>query len=269
MKSFFRDGGPALWLAILFLAVVSVAIMAPWALTPYDPFATNTSALFEAPSLAHPLGTDQVGRDVLSRIIFGSSTSVIVGLGATVIALAVGTGLGTFSAVLSRTSTFAVGRSVEVLLALPEFLLALFIVALIGPGPVSIFVALAIAAIPAYVNVSRASARMARNGESVRTATVMGISPGRVFFRYIAAEAVQPSIALFPLGVSFAILTAASLSFLGLGVQAPTPDWGLMLAEARDYLARAWWLVISPGVALSLTVASFAVVGRAIQRALR
>jgi ABC-type dipeptide/oligopeptide/nickel transport system permease subunit len=145
----------------------------------------------------------------------------------------------------------------------------LFVIALLGPGPVSVFIALSIAAIPAYVNVSRASALTARSSESVLTARVMGLSSSRIFARYVAVEAIQPAIALFSLGVSFTILTAASLSFLGLGVQAPTPDWGLMLAEARDYLARAWWLITFPGIALTATVASFAVLGRAVQRSMR
>ena len=150
-------------------------------------------------------------------------------------------------------------------MALPEFLLALFVVALLGPGPLSVFVALAIAAVPGYANVSRAAAMTARQGESVFSARVIGLSPQRIFVRYIGVEAAQPALALFPLGVSFTILTAASLSFLGLGVQPPSPDWGVMLAEARSYLTRAWWLMLFPGIALTATVAAFAMLGRWVQ----
>jgi len=269
MNSIIRTSSPSVMISAAFLAVIAIAVIAPSMLTPHDPFSTNAGAAFEAPSMQHPFGTDQVGRDVWSRVVFGARSSVLVGLAATMLALLIGSILGTASSLFGRSANYSLGRGVEVLMALPEFLLALLVIALLGPGPVSVFVALTIASIPAYVNVSRSSALVARNSDSVLTAHVLGLSRSRIFTRYIAVEAVQPAIALFSLGVSFAILTAASLSFLGLGVQAPTPDWGLMLAEARDYLARAWWLITFPGVVLTATVASFAVLGRALQRRLR
>jgi len=269
MKRFQGMLSPSLLIAMVFLAFIVIAVSSPSLLTPYDPFTTNAQGAFQPPSFEHLFGTDQVGRDVWTRIIFGARTSVLVGLAATLLALIVGSALGTASSIIGRSANYSLSRGVEVLMALPEFLLALFVIALLGPGPFSVFIALSIAGIPAYVNVSRASALATKNGDSVLTAKLMGLSRSRIFFRYIAVEAAQPSIALFSLGVSFAILTAASLSFLGLGVQAPTPDWGLMLAEARDYLARAWWLIMFPGLILTATVASFAVVGRSIQRRLR
>ena len=260
---------PTNLVSAVFLLGVTLAIVAPSLLTPYDPFTTNAAQAFQPPSLQHPFGTDQVGRDVWARIAYGARTSVLVGLAASILALIIGASLGSAASLVGRAANYSLSRGVEVLMALPEFLLALFVIALLGPGTVSVFIALSIAAIPAYVNVSRASALTARSSESVLTARVMGLSSTRIFARYVAVEAIQPAIALFSLGVSFTILTAASLSFLGLGVQAPTPDWGLMLAEARDYLARAWWLITFPGIALTATVASFAVFGRAVQRSMR
>lgn len=258
-----------LWVAIGFLGVLALVLLVPSLFTPYDPLSTNAAAAFQAPSTAHPLGTDQIGRDVWARIVFGASSSVLVGLGATVVAMLIGTVVGTSAGMLPRAATYSLSRGVEVLMAMPEFLLALFIVAIIGPGPFGVFIALALASLPAYANVSRSAALTIRSGESVRAARILGLSPRRIFVRYIAPEAVQPVVALAALGAGITILAAASLSFLGLGVQAPTPDWGLMLAESRDYLARAWWLVVYPGLVLSLTVAALAVLGRSLQRRLR
>lgn len=265
MKKLFLRA-PSVWFACGVFAVVMVMLVVPQLLTAYDPLATNAAAAFEPPSPEHPLGTDQVGRDVWARIVYGARSSILVGLVATVTALILGVFFGTAIASLPRAANFTLRRGVDVIMALPEFLLALFIVALLGPGPLSVLIAIAIAAIPAYVNVSRASALTARQSDSVFSARVLGLSPARIFTRYVGGEAVRPALALFPLGVSFAILTAASLSFLGLGVQPPSPDWGVMLAEARAYLTRAWWLMVFPGVMLTLSVAAFALLGRWLQQ---
>lgn len=257
------------WAAIVFLGMITLAILVPFLFTPYDPLTTDASAAFQSPTLAHPLGTDQVGRDVWARLVYGARSSVLVGLGATVVAVFIGTIIGTSAGMLPSAATYSLSRGVEVLMAMPEFLLALFLVAIIGPGPIGVFFALALASIPAYANISRSAALTVRSGESVRAARILGLSPGRIFVRYIAPESVQPVIALSALGAGVTILAAASLSFLGLGVQAPTPDWGLMLAESRAYLSRAWWLVVYPGLILSLTVGALAVLGRTLQRRLR
>lgn len=260
---------PTVWLSFGFFALIALMLVAPQLLTPYDPLATNSAAVLQAPSSAHPLGTDQVGRDVWSRIVFGARSSILVGFVATVLALLLGVAIGTAISLLPRAANFSLKRGVDVVMALPEFLLALFVVALLGPGPLSVFIAIAIAAVPAYANVSRAAAATARGSESVFSARVLGVSSTRIVTRYVGFEAAQPALALFPLGVSFAILTAASLSFLGLGVQPPAPDWGVMLAEARAYINRAWWLMIFPGMMLTLTVATFALLGRFAQRQAR
>ena len=255
-----------LCLAFMFIAALCLI---PGLFTPYDPLLTNAEQAFRAPSIAHPLGTDQVGRDVWARIAYGAQSSVFVGVGATAVALLIGSLLGTLGSAIPARITFSLNRSVEVLMAVPELLIALLVVALAGPGPFSVFLALSIASIPAYLNVTRVKAITIRRGESVQSARVLGLRPTRIFTRYILFEAVQPAIALSAIGIGVAIMTAAGLSFLSLGVQAPTPNWGLMLAEAQDYLARAWWLIVFPGVALTLTVGAFMMLGREVQKWMR
>lgn len=251
------------------LGFVLLALVLPQLLTPYDPIATDATNAFQPPSPAHPFGTDQVGRDVWSRIVFGARSSVVIGVIATLIAALIGAAVGSGAALLPRSANYVLGRGVEALMALPEFLVALLVVALLGPGPWGVLCALALAAIPAYANVSRGAALTVRSSESVRGARILGLAPSRVFFRYIAVETIQPVIALATLGVAVAILSAAGLSFLGLGVQSPTPDWGLMLAESSDYFRRAWWLVVFPGLILSFTVGALTILGRTVQRSLR
>lgn len=256
-------------LACVSLGLVALALLFPSVLTPYDPLLPNAGMAFEPPSIEHPFGTDQVGRDVWSRVVYGARSSVLIGVLATAVAVAAGGFIGSVSALLPNAAHFGLRRGVEVLMVLPELLLVLFVIAIIGPGLVAVFVALAIAAIPAYVNVSRTSALIARGSESVRMARVLGLSRSRIFGRYILVETAQPLLALASIGVGVTVLTAAGLSFLGLGVQPPTPDWGLMLAESSDYFERAWWLMVFPGLALTLTVISLSVLGRAQQRYIR
>lgn len=255
--------------AVSVLVLLVFALVAPQLATPYDLLATDAANAFEPPSWEHPLGTDQVGRDVWSRIVYGAQTSVLVGLVATLLAVLVGAAIGSATAVLPRSATYAVGRGVEALMALPEFLLALILVAIIGPGPIGVLVALSIASIPAYINVSRGATMSVRSSESVRGAKILGLAPVRIFARYVVPEAIQPVLALATLGVAVTILAASALSFLGLGVQSPTPDWGLMLAESSDYFRRAWWLVVFPGLALTLTVGALTIIGKEAQRRLR
>lgn len=255
--------------AAVVLGFVVLAVLMPQLFTPLNPTSTEPGSAFLPPSAAHPLGTDQVGRDVWSRIVHGAQSSVVLGVVATSIAVIIGAAIGSATSLLPRSANYALGRGVEALMALPEFLIALIVVALLGPGQWGVLVALAIAAIPAYANVSRSIALTVRASESVRGARILGLSPQRMFFRYVVPETVQPVLALATLGVSVAILSAAGLSFLGLGVQSPTPDWGLMLAESSDYFRRAWWLVVFPGLFLSLTVGSLTVLGRYVERRLR
>lgn len=255
--------------AFLILSVLLLWLLVPSLIAPYDPLTPNAALAFQAPSVEHPLGTDQVGRDVLSRIIFGARSSVLVGLCATLVAVALGGFIGTSAAMLPRAARFTLRRGTEVLMVLPELLLALFVIALVGPGVLGVFIALSLAAIPAYANVSRTTAIVTRGSESVQAATVIGLSPTRIFFRYILVETAQPLAALAALGIGVMILTAAGLSYLGLGVQAPTPDWGVMLAESSDYFARAWWLMVFPGATLTTAVLAFSLLGRALQRRLR
>lgn len=256
-------------IASLFLAFVLIAMVAPQVLTSGDPLNTNAAAAFEPPGVGHLLGTDQVGRDVYTRIIYGALPSVAVGFIATVISALIGLLLGIGFAQFSSRARHSVGRSIEVLMALPEFLIALFIVAFLGKGPIAVLIALSLAGVPAYLNVARNAAVTARVSESVSMAKVLGLSRTRILYRYITPTAVQPVIGLASLAVGFMILSAAGLSYLGLGVQSPTPEWGLMLAESKEYFERAWWLVFFPGLAITCTVGALTALARALRATLR
>lgn len=255
--------------AAIFLAFVLLAVVVPQVLTSADPLNTNAAAAFEPPGIDHPLGTDQVGRDVYTRIIYGALPSVSVGFTATVTSAVIGLLLGIGFAQFSSRARYSVSRSIEVLMALPEFLIALFIIAFLGKGPIAVLIALSLAGVPAYLNVARNAAVTARVSESVSMAKVLGLSRTRILYRYITPTSVQPVIGLASLGVGFMILSAAGLSYLGLGVQPPSPEWGVMLAESREYFERAWWLVLFPGLAITCTVGALTVLARALRAALR
>jgi peptide/nickel transport system permease protein len=258
---------PILWLAAALLSLVAVAVCAPHWLSAVDPLSTNPTAALLPPGAGHPFGTDQVGRDVWSRVVHGAATTVLAGLGATVAALLAGGLLGTLSALGPRIVRGLFLRGTEIALAIPEFLLALLLVALIGVGPVGIAIAVAVAAFPGYARVSALSAREAIGSPAVEAVRLVGVGGARVFFAHILPRVARPLFALATAGAAFAMLSVAGLTFLGLGVSPPSPDWGAMLSEGQGFFSRGWWVVVFPGLALVLTVASLTVFGRAARGA--
>lgn len=250
----------------LYLLVVLLAALVPGAFWPLDPLATAFPA-FEAPSLAHPFGTDQSGRDVLARVLAGARISLAVGFGATAAALLAGLALGTASGFAGRGVDGVLTRAVEIVMAFPEFLLALVVVAIVGPGPVGVAVAIGIAAVPAYARVARAGTLSARGGGSVTAARVLGVGPLSAALRHVVPAILGPVAAMATIGVGMAIVTAAGLGFLGLGAAPPTPEWGLMLGDGRNHLGRAWWISLFPGLAITTTVLATSVIGRQLRSA--
>ena len=244
------------------LAVIVVAAVAPWVLTSASPLETNAAAAGQAPSLAHFFGTDQSGRDVFTRVVYGARYSLMVGLGATALALAVGLILGVGAALGPRVLDTAVSRLIDVLMAFPEFLLALVVIAVIGPGEASIPIAVALAAIPAYARVARSETLVVSRAGYIRASRLLGVHPFTVVMRHIIPNIVSPLLVMATIGVGTAIVTASGLSFLGLGPQPPTPEWGVILSEGRNFLATAWWIGVFPGLAITATVLSISTVGR-------
>ncbi len=265
VRRFFKNRGATAGLIVV-LALIMMAIFAPH-LTPYEPFAVSDN-LLDAPSSRHLLGTDPLGRDLLSMIIVGSRISLQVGLVAVGIALVVGTTLGLIAGYLEGWMDNVIMRCMDVLLAFPGILLALVIIAVLGSGLFNVMIAIGIATIPTYTRLVRGETLSVKQNEYTMAARAQGASLGRILFRHILPNVAAPVIVTSTLGVAGAILAAAGLSFIGLGPSPPTAEWGAILAQSRQYIRRAWWLVTFPGVAITVTVLSINMVGDGLRDAL-
>lgn len=254
-----RNRGAMLGLAIL-TALIVAALLAPF-ITPYDPLAVTVGRGFQPPDLAHPAGTDLFGRDVLSRLLFGARVSLLTGVMVVLIASVPGTILGLVAGYYGRWVDGLIMRLMDIMLSFPAMLLALSIVAALGPGLFNVVIAVGVAGIPGYTRLVRGSVLSVRKSLYVRAARTVGCRDLRIVFYHILPNVLAPAIVLATLDVAWAILNASSLSFLGLGVQPPTPEWGAMLSEGRVYLRQAPWTMIAPGLALALTVLSINIVG--------
>ena len=256
-----------------FAAVVLAALLAPW-LAPHDPvqqFRSHmlTPPLWHAAGLAQfPLGTDELGRCLLSRLLFGARVSLLIGLASVLLALLPGVVLGLLAAFHGRWLSPLIMRLMDILLALPGLLLAICVITILGPGLVNTVIAIAVGALPGYVRLVRGSALAEMGREYVTASRVAGASPLRLMFDTVLPNCLAPLIVTATLSFSSAILETAALGFLGLGVQAPLPEWGSMLSAARDYIERAPWVVTVPGLAILLTVLALNLMGDGLRDAL-
>ena len=242
--------------------VIVLAALAPTWLSSLDPLDTDPRAALQSPSATHLFGTDQSGRDVFSRVVHGARYSLAVGFGATAIAVLLGVVVGLAAALAPRPLRGFLGRFIDVLMAFPEFLLALLVIAIIGTGEGSIPVAVALAALPAYARVARSEALVVAEAGYIRSARALGVSPAALLWRHLVPNILGPIRVMATIGIGTAIVTASGLSFLGLGAQPPTPEWGVILSEGRNFLATAWWISVFPGLAITATVISVSVIGR-------
>ncbi len=249
-------------LAWVFLALLLVAALWPSLLIPFDPLANNLGSALQPPSWEHPFGTDQTGRDTLSRVIYGARFSLAVGLGAAAGAALIGTLVGMLLGLIPRLADAFLMRAVEILMAFPDFLIALVVLAVLGGGPGNVALAVLIGAVPAYIRLSRSETLSVRQADYVQASVLLGRRPVFVFVRHLLPSVLRPVVVLAVIGIGTSIVAAAGLSFLGLGAQEPTPDWGLMLAGSRNVLGKAWWLAVFPGLAIILTVVSVSVASR-------
>lgn len=261
--------GPSELVAALVVLFLLGCAVAPDLFAPVSPTAVDPRAAFSPPSLDHWFGTDESGRDVWSRVVHGAATSLLIGVAATAIGLVLGTVLATAAAVGGRVVDFAVGRLLEVLFAFPGLLLALLVIVIAGPGPVTATIAVGLSTAPGYARLIRGQLLQVRSSDYVESARVLGHGPGRILLRHILPNAVAPLFVLATLGIGQAVVWASALSYLGLGAQPPAPEWGAMLAAARTYLTTAWWLTCFPGVMIVATALSTTVLGRGLQRRLR
>ena len=257
--------------AVLGMAVVGVfAVLAAGAplLNLPDPITQDLNARLLSPSHLHWLGTDDLGRDLLSRIIYGGRTSLTVGIVSVSIALAIGTLLGLVGGYYSGWAESVTMRLMDVMLAFPATLLAIFIVGIRGPGLNNAMLAIGVINIPIFARIVRGSVLRARQEDYVEAARALGASQVRIIGRHILPNTLAPVIVQTTLGVGSAVLEAAGLSFLGLGAQAPTPEWGAMLTNTREYLRDAPWAATFPGIAILLTVVGCNLLGDGLRDAL-
>jgi dipeptide transport system permease protein len=257
---------------VYFTFIVLCAVLAP-VLAPHSPIEQYRDALLTPPSWSAEgsarflLGTDDIGRDILSRLLFGARLSLMIGLVAVVLSMLPGIALGLAAAFFPRLG-IAILRLMDIMLALPSLLLAIAVVAVLGPGLLNTMFAIALVAIPNYTRLVRASAMSELAKDYVIASRLAGASTLRLMFDTVLPNCMAPVIVTATLGFSDAILTAAALGFLGLGAQPPTPEWGTMLASARDYIERASWVVTFPGVAILTTVLAINLMGDGLRDAL-
>ncbi|MFC5930452.1 ABC transporter permease [Cryobacterium melibiosiphilum] len=257
-----RGATVGFWAAVVFLAALVLAALLPGLFTAADPVRTDIGAALLAPSPAHPFGTDQAGRDVFARVLYGSRYSLMIGFGATLIALVAGLMIGAIAGLSRRVGDGVLSRAIEIIMAFPEFLLALIVIAIIGPGETSLLVAVAIAVVPAYARVARVQTLVVKRAGYVEAARTLGVSPVLTVLRHIVPHTIGPLLVMATMGVGTAITAAAGLSFLGLGPKPPTPEWGLILSDGRNFLATAWWIAVFPGLVITATVVSTSTIGR-------
>jgi dipeptide transport system permease protein len=257
----------------LVVFLLLVALFAPL-IAPHEPFLTNTGAFLRPPawqtggSLQFLLGTDAIGRDILTRLIYGARLSLSIGLAVVLISVAAGIALGLVAGFARGITEIAIMRLMDIILTLPSLLLAIVIVAILGPGLMNAMLAVAIVVLPHYVRITRASVIAEVGKDYVTAARISGASTLRLMFSEVLPNCAAPLIVQATLGVSTAILDAAALGFLGLGAQPPSPEWGTMLADAREFVLRAWWVVTFPGLAILIAVLAFNVMGDGLRDAL-
>jgi peptide/nickel transport system permease protein len=256
---------PGVALSVVFVVLLILAATWPHLFSSTDPNAANINETLSKPSSAHWFGTDQNGRDIYARVITGARLSLLIGLGASGLALVVGSAIGVAAAQGGRVVNAFVNRFLDVFLSIPGLLLVLLVIAVLGPGTRNSIIGLAIISAPGYARVVRGEVIRIRGSVFVEAAYALGWRKSKVILRHIVPNAIGPVLVLATIGVGAAISTGSSLSFLGLGPQAPTAEWGAMLSSSRAYFAVAWWPAIFPGIAITLTVLSITVAGQYLQ----
>ncbi|MFQ5794275.1 MAG: nickel transporter permease [Candidatus Bipolaricaulia bacterium] len=255
---------------LIVLSLVIIAILAPW-LAPYPQHAqgaTNINDQFLPPSRQHPFGTDELGRDIFSRVLYGTQISLKVGVLVIGLALFIGVPLGTIAGYFRGTGDEFLMRVTDAFLSFPPLLLALVIAAMLGPTLNNAMIAIALAWWPWYTRLLRSEAISVRERDFVTVAQAIGASNWRILFKHVLPSCWTPVIMQASLDFGSVILTSAALSFLGLGAQPPTPEWGLMVSIGRTYFLTHWWIVTFPGLAIFITVLAFNLVGDGLQEVL-
>ncbi len=261
-----RRRGAMLGLVIVLIFVV-MAIGAAW-IAPFDPVATSWSAVRKAPSAAHWFGTDELGRDVLSRVVWGARASLLAGLVSVAISMALGVPLGLLAGYLGGWVDGVISRTTDAMLAIPFLILAIALAAFLGPSLTNAMIAIGISATPVFVRLTRAQVLAVKVEDFVEAARAVGNSRWRIALCHILPNVLPPLIVQSTLAIAAAVIAEASLSFLGLGQQPPAPSWGSMLNTAKNYVDHAPWMAIWPGLSIFLLVLSFNLLGDGLRDAL-
>ena len=261
-RTFVHD--PRLWFGVILLVFVIAAIFAPF-VTPYPPLLYHPAISAQAPTLAHPLGTDGLGRDQLSRVIYGTRISLTVGVASILVGGLCGTLLGIAGAYFKGWVDQGITMIVDTLLSFPSLILALAIVAALGPSVINVTIALAIVRVPIYARLARGQTLQAATQDYVTAAILTGTPTRKIMLRHILPNIFSPLLVQATISISFAILDESTLSYLGLGAQPPTPEWGLMISDAQVYLNSDPWMLLGPALAIVLIVLSLNILGDALR----
>ena len=251
----------------LAVSFVAMALLAPW-ISPYDPLATSWSAIRKAPSAQHWFGTDEIGRDVLSRVIWGARASLMAGVVSVAISLSVGVPIGMLAGYLGKWPDMLISRITDAMLACPFLILAIALAAFLGPSLANAMIAIGIAATPVFIRLTRGQTLAVKVEDYIMAARAVGNSDLRIALRHIFPNIAAPLIVQATLAIAAAVIAEASLSFLGLGQQPPAPSWGSMLNTAKNYVDNAPWMAVWPGLSIFLLVLSFNLLGDGLRDAL-
>lgn len=257
-----RDKRAVAGLTVLGLIIISTIFAS--VISPYDPLSQEFDILLP-PSPSHPLGTDDLGRDLFTRVLFGARVSLFVGISTVMISMLIGVAMGVLAGYYGGWIDIVFMRYIDLQWAFPNFIIAVYLVAVFGTGLANVIVAISLAFLDDFARITRGMVLSIREEEYVLAARSIGASDLVIMLRHILPNAIAPIIVQATLSVSFAILAEAGLSFLGLGVKASTPTWGLIISDARSFFTRAWWLGIYPGLAIMITVLSINFLGDALR----
>jgi peptide/nickel transport system permease protein len=259
LSSLLRDVSAVIGASMFLVALIS-ALFAPL-IAPYDPIAQSPSRRLQAPSADHLLGTDAFGRDILSRVIYGSRTSISVGVISTGIGLTVGASFGVISGMYGGKTDQVIMRAMDVMLSFPYILLAIILMALLGPGLLNLVIAVGVSRVPIFARVSRSVVLSIRSNEYIEAAISLGSSSRHIILQHVIPNIMAPLIVQGTSVMAEAIVTAAALNFLGLGIQPPTPDWGAMVSDGRRFIFDYYYIPLFPGIAITILVLSLNLVG--------
>jgi peptide/nickel transport system permease protein len=253
--------GTSVWIGIAIVATVALASLAAPLLPIADPYATNYGALLQAPSLKHPLGTDELGRDMFARVIYGGRIDLLFAFAATYVSLAIGMAAGAFAGHYRGVRETLVTRLADTMIAFPGIVLILAIVAIVGPGLVGVFIGVVLVSWALYARLTYSAMLVLRERQFILAAQTLGFSAPRVIFRHAIPNLLRPNLVFSISDMVLGILALGALSFLGVGVRPPSPEWGALIAGGQGYLLTAWWLTTLPGLVVVLVGVGFSLIG--------